>query len=88
MIILPQTREEQAWMLAERLRAIIGKTTFRFQQKSFRVTASIGIASFIPGALEPPKALVNSADKALYRAKANGRNMVCASAVEDNVAQI
>ncbi len=88
VIILPQTREEQAWMLAERLRAIIGKTTFRFQQKSFRVTASIGIASLIPGALEPPEVLVNSADKALYRAKANGRNMVCASAVEDNVAQI
>ena len=59
-----------------------------FQQKSFRVTASIGIASLVPGALEPPEALVHSADKALYRAKANGRNMVCASAIEDNVAQI
>ena len=44
--------------------------------------------SDVPGALEPPKALVHSADKALYKAKANGQNIVCTSAIKDNVAQI
>jgi len=83
VVILPQTREEQAWVLAERLRALIGKTTFRFQRKRFRVTASIGIAGLKPGALAPPENLIFSADQALYRAKSSGRNMVCSSCVEE-----
>lgn len=86
VILLPQTKEDQAWMLAERLRAIIGQTTFRYLGKRFRVTASIGIAGIKPGALTPPEELIRNADIALYRAKTNGRNMVCCSAIEDNVA--
>jgi diguanylate cyclase (GGDEF)-like protein len=84
VVILPQTREEQAWILAERLRDVIGKTVFRMQRKRFRVTASIGIAGVRPGALAKPELLVEKADKALYQAKASGRNMVCCSAVEEN----
>lgn len=83
VIILPQTREEQAWILAERLRTRIGQTTFRFQKKRFRVTASIGIAGLKPGALAPPETLIHNADQALYRAKTSGRNMVCCSAVDE-----
>jgi diguanylate cyclase (GGDEF)-like protein len=88
VVILPQTREEQAWMLAERLRKAIEKTSFRFGKKNFRVTASIGIASLMPGTLEPPEALLQKADEALYRAKANGRNMVCASAIEETAIHV
>ena len=84
VVILPQTKEEQAWMLAERLRDQIGQTLFRFQKKRFRVTASIGIAGLKPGALTPPECLVHNADQALYLAKTNGRNMVCCSAIEEN----
>jgi diguanylate cyclase (GGDEF)-like protein len=83
IVILPQTREEQAWLLAERLRNIIGQTNFRFQKKRFRVTASIGIARLQPGALAPPEALIHNADQALYRAKNSGRNIVCCSGVEE-----
>ena len=86
VVILPQTREDQAWILAERLRALIGKTVFRFQKKRFRVTASIGIAGLKPGALTPPEGLIFNADKALYLAKTSGRNMVCCSAIEENLA--
>ncbi len=83
VIILPQTREEQAWLLAERIRKIIAQTVFRFQNKRFRVTASLGIAGLKPGALTPAEMLIHEADQALYRAKTNGRNMVCSSALED-----
>lgn len=83
VIILPQTREEQAWVLAERLRTVIGKTTFRFHKKRFRVTASIGISGVKPGSLTPPETLIFNADQALYRAKTSGRNMVCSSAIEE-----
>lgn len=83
IIILPQTREDQAWILAERIRKIIAQTVFRFQNKRFRVTASLGIAGLKPGALTPAEMLIHEADQALYRAKTNGRNMVCSSALED-----
>jgi diguanylate cyclase (GGDEF)-like protein len=85
VVILPQTREDQAWILAERLREVVGKTVFRVQHKRFRVTASIGIAGVRPGALARPEILVEKADQALYQAKASGRNMVCCSAVDENV---
>lgn len=83
VVILPHTREEQAWMLAERIRTIIAQTTFRFEHKHFRVTASLGIAGLKPGALSPPEHLIHNADQALYRAKTSGRNMVCSSSVEE-----
>ena len=83
VVILPQTREEQAWILAERLRAQIGQTVFRFQKKRFRVTVSIGIAGLKPGALTPPEGLIHNADLALYLAKTSGRNMVCCSSIEE-----
>ncbi len=86
VVILPQTREDQAWILAERLRSQIGQTVFRFQKKRFRVTASIGIAGIKPCALTPPEALLRNADMALYQAKTNGRNMVCCSAIEETQA--
>ncbi len=86
VVILPQTREEHAWILAERLRSQIGQTVFRFQKKRFRVTASIGIAGLKPGALTPPETLIHNADLALYLAKTNGRNMVCCSSIEENQA--
>lgn len=83
IIILPQTREEQAWLLAERIRKIIAQTVFTFQGKHFRVTASLGIAGLKPGALTPAEMLIHEADQALYQAKTNGRNMVCSSALDD-----
>ena len=86
VVILPQTREEQAWTLAERLRTVIGQTVFRVQRKRFRVTASIGIAGVKPGALARPETLISKADQALYLAKASGRNMVCCSAIEETSA--
>ncbi len=79
VVLLPQTDEEQAWALAERLRARIAKERFSFEGRQFRVTASIGVAGMRPGALTPPEVLLQEADQALYRAKNSGRNVVCVS---------
>lgn len=84
VIILPQTGEDQAWLLAERIRNIIEHTRFQFQHTYFRVTASIGIAHLRPSALTPAESLVHLADQALYRAKTSGRNMVCSSSLQED----
>ena len=80
VVILPETKEEQAWLLAERIRGAIGRTAFSYEGNRFNVTASIGVASIKPGPLTPGDTLVLQADQALYLAKNSGRNMVCTSA--------
>lgn len=40
------------------------------------VTASIGVAVLVPGEHDTHETLIRQADRALYRAKANGRNQV------------
>ncbi|GAB6035569.1 GGDEF domain-containing protein [Fundidesulfovibrio butyratiphilus] len=79
VVILPQTNEDQAWVLAERLRRRIEMRTFQYAGKTFQVTASIGVATLQPGALSKRDELIRLADKALYQAKSSGRNMVCCS---------
>lgn len=80
VVLLPETTEDQAWLLAERLRQKISRTNFFHENKNFNVTASIGVASLKPGPLTPGDTLVDQADQALYLAKNSGRNMVCTSA--------
>ena len=72
----------QALVAAERIRAGIEQTAFSVirqgkPSEKHRVTISIGIASF-PDDSSDPIELVEMADSALYRAKREGRNRVCA----------
>jgi diguanylate cyclase (GGDEF)-like protein len=80
VVILPHTEEENAWILAERIRKKIAAHTFKFHEHYFQVTTSIGISSIKPSLLKPADYLIHLADQALYRAKTSGRNMVCRSA--------
>ena len=83
-ILLPQTNENQAWIMAERLRQQIAKHLFVYDGQALKVTASMGIASIRSGFMENRGALLRSADEALYQAKANGRNMVMLTTPKDN----
>ena len=76
-VILPHTDEEHAWLLAERLRRRVQKLSFSHEGKRFTVTTSIGVASLKPGGFRRNVDLVAEADRALYLAKASGRNVVC-----------
>lgn len=72
----------QGLIAAERIRVAIEKTEFSVIRQgkpagSHRVTISIGVASF-PEDSSDPIELVEIADSALYRAKREGRNRVCA----------
>jgi diguanylate cyclase (GGDEF)-like protein len=75
-VILPQTTEEQARHLAERLRLLIAALQFTHQARSFSITVSIGVAGLQPGALARRRSLLEKADQALYQAKKLGHNQV------------
>jgi diguanylate cyclase (GGDEF)-like protein len=72
----------QAMVAAERIRSCIEEEEFSVMQKGkaaskHHVTISIGISSY-PEDSSDPIELVEMADSALYRAKGDGRNRVCA----------
>ena len=75
-VILPQTDQRGAAMVAERLRTLIEESRVRTDPETvISVTVSIGLAAY-PAAGTEPRALVESADQALYEAKRSGRNRV------------
>lgn len=70
-IIMPHADANAAMKAAERLRAAI----LRAEWPNRAVTASFGIASLSPKFGDSP-ALIDAADRALYRSKKRGRNRV------------
>jgi len=74
----------QGLVAAERVRSAVEQHEFPAghpdspeETKTHRITISIGIAAFPDDATDPIQ-LVELADSALYRAKRNGRNRICA----------
>jgi len=75
-IILRATPMEPASLLAERLRKLVEQTVTHYGGQDLRATVSIGIASFPTTPAETVEQLMEAADRALYRAKHDGRNRV------------
>ncbi len=75
VVILPETDRLNAQVLGERIRKRVEKTRFRFQGKKVGLTVSAGLASF-PHDASTVEELVRCADKAVYRAKALGKNNI------------
>ena len=80
-IILPYTKLPEAQMVAERLRKAVEKTKIDISkvnsdvtEKNIGVTISLGVAEYSPD--DDENTLLQKADKALYKAKENGRNRV------------
>lgn len=77
-ILLPETDAAGAEHVAERARGKIASGHHRAPSGAgFRITASAGVATF-GREVTTAEALLQSADDALYRAKAEGRNRVVA----------
>lgn len=78
IVILPQTATEETHRLAERMRRKVEQTEFGPDStgRPLPVTVSIGVSCY-PDNGRPEDALVESVDQALYRAKGNGKNLVC-----------
>lgn len=79
MIILPDTDEEAAVAVAERIRQAVASAPLEVgtdaESQPLFTTVSIGVATF-PRHGETPDALLRAADTAMYRAKYLGKNCV------------
>jgi diguanylate cyclase (GGDEF)-like protein len=76
-IVLQQTDATGATELAERLRAKIESLEIRWHDRIIRLTCSFGIALYeSSGGAVKRGQLFEAADRALYRAKGEGRNCV------------
>ena len=75
-ILLPEIPLFESMQFAEKIRATIASTPIDFGEQTHRVTVSIGIANASHSRVRTAAELIDAADQALYRAKANGRNRV------------
>jgi diguanylate cyclase (GGDEF)-like protein len=76
IIILPNTTEDAAYALANRIKQTVEEADFKISTRErIRLTLSGGIASF-PGNASDEHSLLNAADQALYAAKAAGKNRI------------
>jgi diguanylate cyclase (GGDEF)-like protein len=75
---LPETDPAEALIAAERLRRVLADGAFVHQDRAIRLTISMGLAHF-PDEGDSIEALVELADRRLYRAKRDGKNRVYGS---------
>jgi diguanylate cyclase (GGDEF)-like protein len=73
--VLPETGEDEAVNLAERLRLEIAETRVVHEEKQIKITASFGVSSHRVEN-ETLEKMLTMADDALFIAKKKGRNQV------------
>ncbi len=74
-ILLPSTGLEGGKVTAERIRQAVECCAFAYPgNPSLHTTVSVGVAHYQGEGIEDPKEFIERADRALYQAKAQGRN--------------
>ncbi|MCX7943981.1 MAG: sensor domain-containing diguanylate cyclase [Deltaproteobacteria bacterium] len=72
LILSTESTLDEAFAIAERIRKEIENTDFYFDNKTFKITISLGVSQYRTGLT--PEEFIKCADKALYIAKQKGRN--------------
>ena len=75
VVLLPHTYADEAYHVAERIRKEFENMHFNFNGREFSLTVSAGVSSATRGEYSLEE-LVSMADRAMYRAKKEGRNRV------------
>jgi len=78
MVILPETKADDAINVAKRMKQEIMETEHIYRNLNFKVTASIGIVSIkdMLGKFETVDDIIKKVDDNLYKAKNSGRNTI------------
>jgi two-component system cell cycle response regulator len=79
IMILPGAGREDCLFIAERVRHMVEESIVQIGQTSIKVTVSVGAVSYPEFSVDNEHDLTEAADKALYRAKEQGRNVVVAA---------
>jgi diguanylate cyclase (GGDEF)-like protein len=74
VLILSYPEIENAVVAAERIRSVVDSTAFYHKNKTIQITISIGLTLYTPQ--ETIEKTLARVDRALYRAKSEGRNRV------------
>jgi diguanylate cyclase (GGDEF)-like protein len=77
ILILPEAGLEESFVIAERIRSLVERTSFEVGQARVNLTVSMGISHFPSHRAKSKEELIRMADQALYDAKRGGRNKVC-----------
>lgn len=72
VVLLPESKKDAALAAAEKIRKLVEACPFHFRGERVQITISCGISEFKNG--DDPVQVFERADKALYRAKEEGRN--------------
>jgi len=86
-VMMPETPLDDGVTFAEKIRRLIEETPMQTQAGPLNITVSLGVASVPHTRIHSTKDLIVSADKALYRAKRNGRNQVQAERRREGLAR-
>lgn len=84
IILLPETKIEEAVEVAEQLRIKIEQSEVSFHDQTIKVTASFGVSGVDLVQEEDLNTFLKYADKALYTAKESGRNRVKKNSINLN----
>jgi len=81
VLLLPRRDLQAATAIADALRVAVEAQAMQHPASPVapHVTVSVGVATAFPDASRPPEHLIASADRAMYAAKRQGRNRVCAA---------
>jgi two-component system cell cycle response regulator len=76
-IVLPEIDTPNSKAFAEKIRQLVEKQDFKFENTRIQVTISMGVGSIDDDHVDAAT-LIKQADDHLYEAKSGGRNLVCA----------
>ena len=75
-VVLPETSREGGAQVAERIRSLVEKHQFQYENKTYPITISVGVSSTSGDEALTPHELIRQADDKLFQAKHDGRNCI------------